>query len=209
MVLTIGLLAWWSREWRNRRAGLLALYNAGVLVVLTLLPMAFGWPGFKDSLEDTFTNHYAKPTPPDLYGKWISLNRHFWLATAKNYLHDPLVPALLILGAVLLWRYRRDFGAIVGAAALTGLVSAAAHPLTSQLDRLYFQVYLLGICGLPILADLIQRQPGLFEAVGASRAAAEAKPGAAKDVTSGATDDGHSARRKADPDAAGSFVRTT
>lgn len=205
LALTVGLLAWWSREWRNRRAGLLALYSAGVFIVLMLLPMAFGWPGFKDSLEDTFTNHYAKPAPPNLYGKWISLNHHFWLATAKNYLHDPLVPALLVLGAVLLWRYRREFGAIIGAAALTGLVSAAAHPLTSQLDRLYFQVYLLGVCGLPILADLIRRQPGALEAVRVGRMTPETKPGAAN----GTKDDGHSARRKADPDAAGSFVRTT
>ncbi|HZP51550.1 hypothetical protein [Actinocrinis sp.] len=212
MALTIGLLAWWSREWRNRRAVLLAAYSAGLLIVLTLLPTAFGWPGFKDSLEDTFTNHYTEPTPPNLYGKWLALNKHFWLATAKNYLHDPLVPALLVLGAVLLWRFRRDLGAIVGAAALTGLASAAAHPLTSQLDRLYYQAYLLGVCGLPILADLIRRQTGVLEAVRGGRAAPGAPSDGAKDgeTKDGSTkDDGTRARRKADPDAAGSFVRST
>jgi hypothetical protein len=209
LALTIGLLAWWSREWRNRRAGLLAAYSAGLLIVLTLLPTAFGWPGFKDSLEDTFTAHYTQPTPPHLYGKWLSLNRHFWLATVKDYLHDPLVPALLLLGAVLLWRYRREFGAIVGSAALTGLASAAAHPLTSQLDRLYFQVYLLGVCGLPILADLIRRQVGPAQGASGVGPAAAALPETPNGAPRGETNVDRSARRKADPDAAGSFVRTT
>ncbi|MGH3417122.1 MAG: hypothetical protein ACRDSS_11690, partial [Actinocrinis sp.] len=75
---------------------------------------------------------------------------------AKDYAHDPLVPVLVVLGAILLWRYRRDLGAVAGAAALAGLANAAAHPLTNQLDRLYYQVYLLAVCGLPILADLIR-----------------------------------------------------
>ncbi|MBS2962232.1 hypothetical protein KGA66_04190 [Actinocrinis puniceicyclus] len=225
MLLTIALLAWWDRRWRNRRAGLLAGYSAGVLIVLGLLPTAFGWPGFKASLEDTFTNHYTEPTPPNLYGKWLSLNKHFWLATAKNYLHDPLVPALLLLGAVLLWRYRRDLGAIVSAAALTGLASAAAHPLTSQLDRLYYQVYLVGVCGLPILADLIRRpgadavpeSQGAHDDLAARRGAdqrtdrhAPHEPAPDEPAPDGpAPDDPAPDGRRADPDPSGSVVRTT
>ncbi len=160
MALTIGLLAWSSRSWRDRRAGVLAAYSGGVFVVLTVLPVAFGWPGFRASLEDTFTNHFLQPTPPNLYGKWLRLNWFYWPQTAKDNAHAPLVPALVILSAVLLWRYRRGLGAVAGAAALTGLANAAAHPMTNQLDRLYFQVYLLPICGLPILADLILRRIG-------------------------------------------------
>jgi len=156
------------QDWRNRRAAVLAGYSAGAFAVQMALPAVFAWPGFKASLEDTFTAHYTQPVPADLYGKWLSLNRHFWIAEAKGYLHDPLVPALVLLGAVLLWMYRRDFGAIVGAAALTGLASAAAHPLTSQLDRLYFQVYLLAICGLPLLADLVRGSQDGREAHGAA-----------------------------------------
>jgi hypothetical protein len=183
MALTIGLLAWWSRDWRNRRAALLAGYSAGAFAVQLVLPAAFAWPGFKASLEDTFTAHYTEPVPADLYGKWLSLNRHYWIAEAKGYLHDPLVPALVLLGAAILWRYRRDFGAIVAAAGLTGLASAAAHPLTSQLDRLYVQVYLLAVCGLPILADLIRGR----------RDAERADP---------------QAPSQADPGTVGSFVRS-
>jgi hypothetical protein len=187
MALTIALLAWWNRPWRTRSSALLAGYSAGVFAVLSALPAVFGWPGFKASLEDTFTGHYTKPTPPDLYGKWLALNKHFWLATAKNYLHAPLVPALVLLGAVLLWRYRRELGAIVGSAALTGLATAAAHPLTSQLDRLYYQVYLLAVCGSAVLADLVARPEPAHQ-----------------DTESTAAD-----RRRADPDASVSFVRTT
>jgi hypothetical protein len=170
MMLTVGLLAWRDRSRRTRSASLLVTYSASVFTVLTLLPLAFGWPGFKDSLEDTFTDHFRKPAPPDLYHRWISLNLDYWPSTFKGYLHAPLVPAVVVLGAVLLWRYRRDLGAIVGAAALTGLGTAAAHPLTSQLDRLYFPVYLLAVCGLPIVVDLLQRRPAVvvLEADGAT-----------------------------------------
>ena len=186
MALTVGLLAWRDREWRNRRAGLLIGYSAGVFAVLSILPAAFGWPGFKDSLEDTFTDHYTKPVPPGLYHRWLSLNGDFWTSAFKGYVHDPLVPVLVLLGAALLWRYRRDLGAIVGAAALTGLGSAAAHPLTSQLDRLYMQVYLLAVCGLPIVLDLLRRPTVLVVATD-DAPAEHAVEHSAQELTIGAT----------------------
>jgi hypothetical protein len=154
MMITVGVLAVTTPYWRNRRAALLGGFSAVVFAITMVLPVAFGWPGFSDSVEDTFTDHYTKPVPPDMYGKLLSLNYHYWIDTGKGFVSAPLVPGLVVLGAFMLWRYRRAFGAVVGAAALTGLGTAAAHPLVSQLDRLYFLIYLLAVCGLPIAADL-------------------------------------------------------
>lgn len=155
MLITVGVLAATTPYWRNRRAALLAGFSAVAFAVTMALPVAFSWPGFSDSVEDTFTDHYTQPVPPDMYGKLLSLNYHYWIDTTRGFASAPLVPGLVVLGAFLLWRYRRALGAVVGAAALTGLGTAAAHPLVSQLDRLYFLVYLLAVCGLPIAADLV------------------------------------------------------
>jgi hypothetical protein len=157
LLLSAGLIAWLVPGGRDRRTGILAAVSGVAFLVQTALPPLLGWPGFKDSLTDTFTNHFTEPVPHDLYGQWLSLNGHYWADLVRSYIYTPLLPALLALGLVLLLRYRREFGLIVVAAALTGLGTAAAHPLTSQGDRLYFQAYLLAICGLPVLADLVRR----------------------------------------------------
>lgn len=157
LALTVGVLAWRERRQRTRGTRVLIGFSALAFVIQTVLPPLLGWPGFKDSLEDTFSAHYTAPVPHDLYGKWIALNGHYWVSTVQHYAGQPLVPALMAFGTVLLWRYRQPFAAIVTAAGLAALASAAAHPLTSQLDRLYFLAYLLPICGLPILADLRRR----------------------------------------------------
>jgi hypothetical protein len=158
LVLMIGLLVWRTPERRNRRTAVLAGFSALAFVVLTVIPPLLNWPGFKASIEELLTTHYTTPTPDNLYGKWLSLNKRYWIATADNYALQPLMPALVLLGAFLLWRYQRELAALVTAAALTGLASAAVHPQTGQLDRLYLQVYLLAVCGLPMLADLARRR---------------------------------------------------
>jgi hypothetical protein len=157
LLLSAGLIAWLIPGGRNRRTGVLALVSGVAFLIQTALPPLLDWPGFKDSLTDTFTNHFTEPVPHDLYGKWLSLNWHYWIDIVRSYIYTPLLAVLLALGLYLLLRYRREFGLIVVAAALTGLGTAAAHPLTSQGDRLYFQAYLLAICGLPVLADLLRR----------------------------------------------------
>jgi hypothetical protein len=142
----LALLCWRRPGWRNGRVRLLAVVNGAALVLFTAIPALLGWPGFSASVTDTFTDHFTHKIPADIYGKLLWLNVHSWtLLLTRDYLSGPLVPALCAVGLVALLRYRPALAALVGAAALTGLGTAAAHPLTSQMSRLYLPVYLLGV----------------------------------------------------------------
>jgi hypothetical protein len=152
----LAVLYWRQPRCRTRRLGLLAGINAAVLVLFTVIPAVADWPGLSASVTDTFTNHFTRKVPADLYGKLIRLNEHSWIwLLTHHYLSGPLIPVLCAAGLVLLLRYQPVLAALVGAAALTGLGTAAAHPLISQMSRLYLPVYLLGVCGLPVLLDLV------------------------------------------------------
>jgi hypothetical protein len=155
----LAILSWRHPRWRTRRVALLAAVNGTALTLLTTIPAVAGWPGLNASVTDTFTGHFTQKAPANLYGKLLKLNVHSWtILLTRNYLSGPLLPALCTLGLKLLLHYHPDLAALVTAAALTGLGTAAAHPLASQMPRLYLSVYLLGICGLPVLLD--HTQPG-------------------------------------------------
>ena len=143
---------------RIRRTIRLAGYHAGAFVILTVIPMLLGWPGFRESLTDTFTDHFTEAAPAgDLYGHWLSLTGRYLSSLGRLYGGDPLLPLLVVAGLVLLWRGERLLAALVTAAALTGVGSALAHPLASQGSRLYMQVFLLAVFGLGLGTDLAHR----------------------------------------------------
>jgi hypothetical protein len=155
MLLALAVLCWRRPSWRTRQVALLAAINGAALVLCTAIPALLGWPGFSASVTDTFTKHFARKAPSDLYGRLLSLNVHSWTRLlTHDYLGSPLIPVLCVAGLVLLLRCRPALAALAGAAALAGLCTAAAHPLTSQMSRLYLPAYLLGVCGLPVLLDL-------------------------------------------------------
>ncbi len=135
----------------------LAGYHAGVFVILTVVPLLLGWPGFRESLTDTFTDHFTETEPPDLYGHWFTLMGRYISSLGRLYGGDPVLPLAVIASAVLLWRGQRLLAAVVTAAALTGVGTALAHPVASQGSRLYVQVFLLVVFGLGLGADLAQR----------------------------------------------------
>ncbi|MBR7832443.1 hypothetical protein KDL01_04195 [Actinospica durhamensis] len=144
-------------ELRTRRTIRLAGYHAGAFVILTVIPMLLGWPGFRESLTDTFSDHFTHAVPGDLYGHWLSLIGRYIASLGRLYGGDPILPLLVVAGLVLLWRGERLLAALVSAAALTGIGSALAHPLASQGSRLYVQVFLLAVFGLGLGVDLAHR----------------------------------------------------
>lgn len=133
-------------------------FNAAAAVVMAALPPLLGWPGFSNSLQDTYTDHFTKPTPRGLYGIWLHHVGSYVIHIAHMYAHDPLVPLTVLVGLAVLWLRFRILAAVVSAAALTGVASALAHPVASQQSRLYYQVFLLAAFGMGALVDLIGRR---------------------------------------------------
>lgn len=140
--------------WRTIR---LAAYHGGAFVILSMIPWLLGWPGLRDSLTDTFSDHFTTPAPADLYGRWFTLMGRYLDGVGRLYGGDPVLPLLVLGSVVLLWRHARELGAVVTAAALTGIGTALAHPVSSQGTRLYVQVFLVGVFGVGFGVDLAQR----------------------------------------------------
>lgn len=140
--------------WRTIR---LAAYHGGAFVILSMIPWLLGWPGLRDSLTDTFTDHFTAPAPTDLYGHWFTLMGRYLASVGRLYGGDPVLPLLVLGSVVLLWRHTRVLAAVVTAAALTGVGTALAHPMASQGTRLYVQVFLVAAFGVGLGVDLAQR----------------------------------------------------
>jgi len=167
------LLALCKRRYRTKRAYLISAYSFGGFVVMTVLPMLFGWPGFSQSLQDTFSDHFRKPVPTGLDHKWVGLAHSYVNQLLTSYQHHPMTPILAIFGLVILWLRTRELAAMVTAAALTGVATVVAHPVFSQGDRLSYQLYLLATFGIGVAADLLfsqlqSRTAGLIKARGSS-----------------------------------------
>jgi hypothetical protein len=142
---------------RNRRAIRLTVYHAGAIIILSVAPRLLGWPGFTDSLADTFTHHFTRPAPSDLYGHWIVLIGRYIFGLGHMYGGAPILPLLLLGSLTLLWRSARLLAAAVTAAAMAGVGTALAHPVASQGSRLYVQVFLLAAFGLGLTVELTRR----------------------------------------------------
>jgi hypothetical protein len=143
--------------YRNPRTIRLAAYHGGAFVILSVIPKLLGWPGFRDSLTDTFSDHFTHSAPHDLYGHWFTLMGHYLTQIGRLYGGDPILPLLVLGGLALLWREARLLAAVATAAAITGVGTALAHPVSSQGSRLYLQVFLLAVFGLGLAADLARR----------------------------------------------------
>lgn len=150
---------------RTRRTIRLTAYHAGAFVILLVIPWLLGWPGFKDSLADTFSHHFVRPVPPHLYGHWLALVGRYFSSLDRLYGSNPIVPVIMLGSLALLWRRARLAAAVTTAAALAGAGTALAHPLASQGSRLYVQVFLLAAFGLGFAADLTHRSFALRLAI--------------------------------------------
>jgi hypothetical protein len=138
------------QEARHRWTGVLAgLAVFGGAVTATVMS-ALALPSATTTLQDTFTLHFAQPLVPDPWHQLAELDGRFWAhwigvqATLPTF----LVPTLLAAWA--LYRYGRGLGWFALAAALTGAVQVAAHPLAQEAERLGVLMWVPVVLGLPL-----------------------------------------------------------
>jgi len=139
---------------RHRRPLLVIVTLSAVgLVGLVATAQALHWSGPSDTLQDTFTNHFTSPDVTDPWQKLAGLDTRYWSQWTQEQVRNPWPVAAVAIGSVTLVRRYRTFGLIAVAVALTGVLSQAAHPVTSQSDRLLIEVFVAAVLGLPLLAN--------------------------------------------------------
>jgi hypothetical protein len=140
---------------RHRRPLLhVIVLSAAGLVGIAATAIALHWPGPADTLQDMFTGHFTRPDVADPWDRLAGLNVQYWWQWAQEQARSPWLPVAAAIGAVALVRRHRTFGLIAVAVALTGFLNQAAHPVTSQSDRLLIEVWVAAVLGLPLLASL-------------------------------------------------------
>jgi hypothetical protein len=146
------LTAWRRPAERTPLLGLAAAALAGGLAQFAAAAR-LGWPGVMTSLQDLVTNHFTTPDVAHPVPGLIRLDLHYW---AWWLIGQATAPVLLIswgLAAWVLARRSTPFGLVILATALTGLVNQAAHPVTSQGDRLYVMMWLAVVVAGPVLLE--------------------------------------------------------
>jgi hypothetical protein len=136
---------------RHRGTYWLAGLAGAAAIASQAMSSLLGWPGFSQSLQDTFTNHFARPDVSSPLSHLYHANLSLWRAFPTFSWYALLIPVGMVVGAVLLWRREPVFAVLVTAVALTGVGSVVAHPITSQTDRLIAPAWLLVVLGLPPL----------------------------------------------------------
>jgi hypothetical protein len=133
-------------------AGVAAIVLTGNLWVSATLHL----PGFNETLQDTFTQHFRHPDVP---GPWHRLaDRTGWLWREPirwRMLDDPLIPVAYLLGAYgLVQKIRPAAAWMVCLAGLTGAVVVSMHPLVSEMSRLTVVTWIPVALGLAALVAL-------------------------------------------------------
>lgn len=148
----------WVTEARHRGVKWLATASACAAVSIASLTALMGAPGANESVQDTFTGHFQNPDVTDPWARLVTLNLHYWPVWLREQTTQPLfvISLCVAVGAMVVWR-RRD-ALVVTAAALTGLATAASHPLATQVDRLMAPLWLLVVLGLPVAMHGITRR---------------------------------------------------
>jgi hypothetical protein len=146
----VGLLT----DSRFRRPLLLVIVLSAVgLVGLAATAHVLHWPGAAETLQDTFTGHFARPDVTDPWRRLAGLNMQYWSQWAQEQVRSPWLVAAVAIGAVTLVRRYCAFGLIAVAVALTGFLNQAAHPVANQADRLLIEVWVAAVLGLPLLVN--------------------------------------------------------
>lgn len=138
---------------RHRGTVVLAALAAAATAASMLCSTLLGWPGFSESLQDTFTNHFEFPDVSHPLGELMNADGTVWGQFADSVLTLPLLvlPAALIVITVLLWRRDPVYAVLVAVTASTGFAAVLAHPILSQAQRLIAPAWLIIALGLPVL----------------------------------------------------------
>ncbi|GIJ47412.1 hypothetical protein Val02_42980 [Virgisporangium aliadipatigenens] len=157
--LAAGAVGIWmfARDHRHRGLAWLFGVSSGLTIAISGGTSLAGLPGSSESLQDTFTSHFAVPDVPDPWRRLIVINIRFWDKWIAEQAAAPLLVTALVAGGFFLWRWHRPAALLTIAAALTGLATEVAHPDWLEGDRLYSPVWLLAVVGLPCAVSLAQR----------------------------------------------------
>lgn len=151
------VVAWWLRASSPRNAVLTAAIGASATGVSMVVPRLIGLPGLNETLQDSFTDHFAQPDVPNPLTLLWDANIRYWthwiMLTPSNV---GLVFGTAI-GGWALWRWHRATALIVFGSAVTGVALTMAHPEPYQLDRLYVLVWLVTVVGLPVVMEHVAR----------------------------------------------------
>ncbi|MGW4463041.1 hypothetical protein [Micromonospora sp. NPDC004704] len=194
LTLVAAAVGIWLFDRQRRHLGtvLLAVNSILVLAVSLLVPKILGWPGFSESLQDTFTEHFANPDVDVPWYRFVMFNKAYWTWFVQEQGNRPLLLVAIIVGAVALWRWQRSVALLVVAAGMTGIATEVAHPMWGEFDRLYTPVWVIAAIGLPLVWSLAERRRSAAGATSVSRVPAEEAPAPAEpnpereSVTSGA-----------------------
>jgi hypothetical protein len=159
--LLVAAVVIWLVDRRSRHRGtVLAGVTSGVALLGGLsVPALLGWPGLDESLQDTFTNHFHNgPDVADPVIRLAKMNRAIWPQLLMEQAIRPLLLVALAAALWALWRWSRPLALIVSAAAATGVATEIAHPMWVEGDRLYTQIWLAAVVGLPAGLHLLARR---------------------------------------------------
>ncbi|MCF3105778.1 hypothetical protein IPZ58_29950 [Streptomyces roseoverticillatus] len=157
-LLAASLLCLARRRLRNIGTIVLAGVSIAGVVGITVGTRLMGWPGAKETLQDTFTDHFKQPDVADPLHRLIGLNIEFWsYAPWQSFTLAFLPVGLCGLSFAALWRTNATFALLATAAALTGVLTVLAHPVFGQFPRLVLPIWILPELGLPFLVFRRQR----------------------------------------------------
>jgi hypothetical protein len=151
------VVSWWCGA--NRPGAIVAgSISAGTTAGLFTLTATHQLPGLNDTLQDLLTGHFAAPDVADPMGMLVATNARYWPAWLTL---SPMNLALLVSSVVAvwaLWKVWKPAALTVAAVAAVGIAAAIAHPDPFEVDRLYSLLWLLPAVGLPMAAQVRQRE---------------------------------------------------
>jgi hypothetical protein len=155
LFVVAAILLWWRSDANRRSLAIFGGISAVTVAVVLLVSNAMRLPGFTDTAQDIFTDHFNKPDVPDVDGRMISANGDYWEHFLNIDSNNALMLFGLVVGLVSLFRHNRVAAMVVLATTLTGLALAAAHPDPTAGNRLYLLAWLAVIVGIPVFAHRV------------------------------------------------------
>jgi 4-amino-4-deoxy-L-arabinose transferase-like glycosyltransferase len=152
LVVLAVIICWWHRE--ADRRGLAVLGGIALLTVPIVLYVSsrFALPGFSDTAQDLFTNHFAKPDVSNVMQAMLGANGSYWSQFLTIDSNNLFLLSGLVVGLVSLFRHQRVAATLVLATVLAGFVLASAHPDALAGDRLYLLAWLGPVIAFPVFA---------------------------------------------------------
>ncbi|MER7793550.1 hypothetical protein [Streptomyces sp. NPDC097640] len=129
-------------------------------LVAFAMSRALRLPGLEDSLQDTFSLHWTYAEVADPWRRLARLDVNYWWQWLQG---EALAPSLLFLLALGIWGAMSrsvPIALCLIAVGGTGLLTSVAHPVAMEGDRLYVQVWLIVVVGLPLLVERLRRSGG-------------------------------------------------